>query len=93
MSQDPSSQPELGEERRRRVRRKRRVTTVSVNGKEVSGDFIKNPSSLEFPDPIRPFRKFLIAAVIVIFVVLCGLLFWKLGDFMPSKVTAPGLEQ
>ncbi len=91
MSNEPS-QPELGEERRRRVRKKRRVTTVTVNGKEVSGDFVKNPGSLEFPDPVRPFRKLLIGLIIFIVVVLSGLLFWKLGDFMPSKVSSPALE-
>ncbi len=85
MSSHPSEAQE-GEERRRRVRKKRRVTRVTVDGKEISGDLLKNPSSLEFPDPTRRLRKWLIALFILIFVGLSALLFLKVGDWMPTDV-------
>ncbi len=75
--------PEQGEERRRRVRKKRRVTRVTVGGKEIKGDILKNPSSLEFPDPVRPWRKVLIVLILLALVGGSALLFTKMGDWMP----------
>ena len=83
------SPEDLGEERRRKVRKKRRVTKVMVDGKEVTGDFLKNPKSLEFPDPGRGSRKWIILAVILIGVALSAVLFLKIGDFMPSDSGLP----
>ena len=82
MSSD--SPEDQGEERRRRVRKKRRVTKVTVGGKEVAGDFLKNPKSLEFPDPGRKTRKWLILAIILIGVALSAVFFMKLGDLAPA---------
>ena len=87
MSHD--SPEDLGEERRRKVRKKRRVTKVMVDGKEVTGDFLKNPKSLAFPDPNKKSRKWLILAVILIGVALSAVLFLKISDFMPSESGAP----
>jgi len=87
MSPDPPD--DLGEERRRKVRKKRRVTKVMVDGKEVTGDFLKNPKSLEFPDPGRGSRKWIILAVILIGVALSAVLFIKISDFMPDESSGP----
>lgn len=85
---DPESSENLGEERRRRVKKKRRVTRLTVAGKEVKGDFLKNPSTLEFPDPGRRYRKLIVAVIIVIFLAFSALLFMKVGDIAPSDVNA-----
>ena len=79
----------FGEERRRKVRKKRRVTKVMVDGKEVTGDFLKNPKSLEFPDPGKKSRKWIILAVILVGVALSAVLFVKISDFVPSDTGAP----
>ncbi len=79
----------LGEERRRKVRKKRRVTKVMVDGKEVIGDFLKNPKSLEFPDPGKKSRKWIILAIILVGVALSAVLFVKIGDFVPGETGAP----
>ena len=83
---DPESSEDLGEERRRRVKKKRRVTRLTVAGKEVDGDFLKNPSTLEFPDPGRRFRKLLVAVIIIVFLCISALFFMKLGDVAPNDV-------
>lgn len=86
---DSESTEQPGEERRRRVKKKRRVTRVTVGGKEVDEDLLKNPASLEFPDPGRRLRKLLVIIIVIGFVALSALLFLKLGDIMPTDVSSP----
>jgi hypothetical protein len=88
-----SSGQEQGEERRRRVKKKRRVTRVTVDGKEVTGDFLKNPASLEFPDPGKRFRKYLVAGIIAVVVILSALLFLKISDWVPTDTGPPTLNK
>ena len=78
-----------GEERRRRVTKKRRVTRLTIGGKEVSEDALKDPCTLEFPDPGRRYRKFIICGIIAIFVILSALLFILLGDLIPREFEMP----
>lgn len=78
-----------GEERRRRVKKKRRVTRTTVGGKEVKGDLLKNRSSIEFPDPMRKYRKLMIAVIILVALGLSALLFIKMGDMAPTDWNAP----
>lgn len=70
----------LGEERRRKVRKKRRVTTVTVAGKEIKGDLLKNPDQLAFPDPARRWRKWIIAGLLIAAVLLSVVLFLYVSD-------------
>ena len=91
-----SDEPQ-GEERRRRVRKKRRVTKVIVDGKEVSGDFLKNPSALAFPDPGRSMRKWIVALILILAVLASIFIFTKASDFLPggsgqSEPNIPGIN-
>ncbi|MFT5403779.1 MAG: hypothetical protein ACI9DF_002617, partial [Verrucomicrobiales bacterium] len=70
-----------------------RVTRVTVDGKEVTGDFLKNPSSLAFPDPGKRYRKYLVAAIIVVAVFLSALLFLKISDWAPVDPGPPELQK
>ena len=86
---EPDVEALISQNFRRKVRKKRRVTKVMVDGKEVTGDFLKNPKSLEFPDPGRGSRKWIILAVILIGVALSAVLFIKISDFMPDESSGP----
>lgn len=89
---DPEMSGQPDGERRRRVKKKRRVTRVTVGGKEVSADILKNPSTLEFPDPGRKYRKWIVAAIILVFLVFSALLFIKLGDILPTDVSPDAVK-
>ena len=90
---DQDSPEQLGEERRRKVRKKRRVTTVTVGGKEMRGDFLKNPSSLEFPDPGARMRKWIVLAIILVGVAISAAFFLKISDWVPQETGAPALQK
>ncbi len=90
---DQDSGELLGEERRRRVKKKRRVTRTTVGGKEVKGDFLKNPSTLEFPDPMRKHCKWIVAAIILVVMGLSALLIIKVADMAPTNWNTPEADK
>lgn len=80
MSSDPSS-----ENRRRRVKKKRMVTSFTVGGKSIDGDFMKNKALLEFPDTGKGFRIFLVVILLVIAIVGTAIIVLKASNVNTEK--------
>ena len=71
--------------RRRRVKKKRTVTSFTVGGKSIDGDFMRNKALLEFPDTGKGWRVFLIAVLLAIAVFGTALIVLKASKVNTEK--------